>query len=184
MAAKLPKLQLPKDEAAQRQLSEASEVARSGELKSAQQMLKEGVASGLFPAPLQRQVLAWWSAGEYDLLSSEAKEKPKAVAKVNNMEEQVVKLMRENKWSRKEAVKYIDEGGLDMDAMRVPPESSKRRGAQRSPDRLLKPRTGKDKIEELDPFGSHQRAVRGRDERSHGRYVRQAEEKWTSAVVR
>ncbi|CAJ1418247.1 unnamed protein product [Effrenium voratum] len=119
MAAKLPKLQLPKDEAAQRQLSEASEVARSGELKSAQQMLKEGVASGLFPAPLQRQVLAWWSAGEYDLLSSEAKEKPKAVAKVNNMEEQVVKLMRENKWSRKEAVKYIDEGGLDMDAMRA-----------------------------------------------------------------
>eukprot|EP00438_Fugacium_kawagutii_P005764 Skav226980 [mRNA] locus=scaffold1937:5705:7190:+ [translate_table: standard] len=56
-SSKLPKLQLPKDEVAQRRLTEASELAKTGELKAGQQLLKEAGASGLLPAPLQRQVL-------------------------------------------------------------------------------------------------------------------------------
>eukprot|EP00434_Breviolum_minutum_P026777 symbB.v1.2.023668.t1/scaffold2180.1/size86746/4 len=124
-SSKLPKLQLPKDEVAQRRLTEASELAKKGELKSGQQLLKEGVASGLFPAPLQRQVLAWWSAGEYDLLPKAPEDEHREKApeptstKVDDLEAQVVRLMKERQWSRKEACQYIDEGGLDMEQMQA-----------------------------------------------------------------
>eukprot|EP00931_Biecheleriopsis_adriatica_P048182 TRINITY_DN27839_c0_g1_i1.p1 TRINITY_DN27839_c0_g1~~TRINITY_DN27839_c0_g1_i1.p1 ORF type:complete len:225 (-),score=74.84 TRINITY_DN27839_c0_g1_i1:41-694(-) len=145
--AKLPKLQLPKDETAQRKLVEASEVAREGDMKAAQKILKEAVADGLFPAPLQRQVIVWWSAGQYDLLppskdapastaaqgyatpaalaaplaqaAPAALERSAKAAEDQQLEAEVVKLMREKNWSRKEACQYIDEGGLDMEAMRA-----------------------------------------------------------------
>ncbi|CAK9017431.1 Uncharacterized protein SCF082_LOCUS13653 [Durusdinium trenchii] len=88
-SSKLPKLQLPKDEVAQRRIAEASELARAGELKAGQQRLKEAVSEGLFPAPLQRQVLAWWSAGEFDLLASkEVSEAKVAKAPVDDLEAQ------------------------------------------------------------------------------------------------
>lgn len=108
------------NEAAQKRLIEASDLAKTGELKAGQQMLKEGVASGLIAAPLQRQVLAWWSAGEYDLLP-EKKTPPesKASPTVDDLEAQVVRLMKERQWSRKEACQYIDEGGLDMEQMQA-----------------------------------------------------------------
>eukprot|EP00933_Yihiella_yeosuensis_P060061 TRINITY_DN6202_c0_g5_i1.p1 TRINITY_DN6202_c0_g5~~TRINITY_DN6202_c0_g5_i1.p1 ORF type:complete len:200 (-),score=69.91 TRINITY_DN6202_c0_g5_i1:199-798(-) len=127
--AKLPKLQLPSDEVAQRKIAEASALARKGELKAAQQILKEGVATKLFPAPLQRQVMAWWSADQFDLLPAAEGEKPKVVPAETSkpkpsdnsngepdLEAEVVRLMRERAWSRKEACQYIDEGGLEMEA--------------------------------------------------------------------
>merc|ERR1719343_1984703 len=67
MSGRLPKLQLPADEATRRRIAEASELARDGEIKGSQQALKELVAGGALPPAQQRQVLAWWSAGEYDL---------------------------------------------------------------------------------------------------------------------
>ncbi|CAE7334891.1 unnamed protein product [Symbiodinium natans] len=112
------------DDAAQARLVEASQLAESGDLKAAQQMLKEAVAAKLIPSPLQRQVLAWWSAGEYDVLQSankagQAPKREPAEPKPDDMEAQVVRLMKEKQWSRKEACQYIDEGGLDMEAMRA-----------------------------------------------------------------
>mmetsp|Transcript_91150 Transcript_91150/g.162280 ORF Transcript_91150/g.162280 Transcript_91150/m.162280 type:complete len:201 (+) Transcript_91150:70-672(+) len=126
--AKLPKLQIPKDEEAQRRIEEASELARDGDLKAAQKILKEAIASGLFPKPLQREVLAWWSAGQYDLLKDVPKVTPQTVANPersvaknedDEMEAQVVKIMKERQMSRKEACQYIDEGGLEMEQMRA-----------------------------------------------------------------
>lgn len=78
------------------------------------------MSEGLFPAPLQRQVLAWWSAGEFDLLASkEVSEAKVAKAPVDDLEAQVVRIMKERGWSRKEACQFIDEGGLDMEAMQA-----------------------------------------------------------------
>lgn len=61
---------------------------------------RQGVALGLFPAPLQRQVLAWWSAGEYDLVMP--RQADVEVAQMDDLELQVVRLMKERSWSRKE----------------------------------------------------------------------------------
>eukprot|EP00442_Polarella_glacialis_P037587 CAMPEP_0115055544 /NCGR_PEP_ID=MMETSP0227-20121206/4708_1 /TAXON_ID=89957 /ORGANISM="Polarella glacialis, Strain CCMP 1383" /LENGTH=190 /DNA_ID=CAMNT_0002440141 /DNA_START=36 /DNA_END=608 /DNA_ORIENTATION=+ len=130
MFSKLPKLQLPTGEEAQRKLNEASELARAGELKEAQKLLKEGVASGLLEKVLQRQVLVWWSAGEFDVLkpaggetAAEVRKTPASAvesrAAPEGLEASVTKVMREKQFSRKEACKYIDEGGLEMEEMQA-----------------------------------------------------------------
>ena len=60
---------------------------------------------GLFPKALQRQVLAWWSAGSYDLIEPSRAEEPQAT--VDDLELQVVRVMKERSWSRKEAGLFL-----------------------------------------------------------------------------
>eukprot|EP00413_Alexandrium_margalefii_P033202 CAMPEP_0204574780 /NCGR_PEP_ID=MMETSP0661-20131031/40808_1 /ASSEMBLY_ACC=CAM_ASM_000606 /TAXON_ID=109239 /ORGANISM="Alexandrium margalefi, Strain AMGDE01CS-322" /LENGTH=177 /DNA_ID=CAMNT_0051583341 /DNA_START=39 /DNA_END=572 /DNA_ORIENTATION=+ len=132
MSARLPKLQLPSDEEARRRVAEATELARAGEMKGAQQALREAVSGRLISAPLQRQILAWWSAGCYDLpgLAEGQDMQPEDAArgllattpsapKRSQAEETVTRVMREHSWSHKEATKYIEDGGLEMEAMRA-----------------------------------------------------------------
>merc|ERR1712241_982468 len=38
---------------------------------------------------------------------------------VDSMEASISKVMRQNRWSRKEAIKYIEDGGLEAEAMRT-----------------------------------------------------------------
>mmetsp|Transcript_146621 Transcript_146621/g.258372 ORF Transcript_146621/g.258372 Transcript_146621/m.258372 type:complete len:179 (+) Transcript_146621:81-617(+) len=128
--SRLPKLQPPASDDARCRVAEASELARAGEMKAAQQALREAVAGGLIPGPTQRQVLAWWSAGEYSLpgftLEADtagkdtrlAASQPQEVAAPpqDEHEKTVSQVMRKNGWSRKAALEYIEQGGLEMEA--------------------------------------------------------------------
>jgi len=140
--ARLPKIQPPEDEETRRLIVEASELASSGDMKGAQTALRQVVSSGKIVTATQRQVLAWWSAGEYNLpgfapaaadgakadngnKSSGGEEvarqvppaRSEAARKKEEYEANVVKVMRFNNWCRKKAEQYIEEGGLEMEEM-------------------------------------------------------------------
>uniref|UniRef100_A0A7S2I910 Uncharacterized protein n=1 Tax=Alexandrium andersonii TaxID=327968 RepID=A0A7S2I910_9DINO len=132
MSGKLPKLQLPGDEEARRRITEATDLARAGEMKAAQQALREAASSQLIAAPLQRQILAWWSAGCYDLPGLGGNESAQGDAIVrgspastppaprrSEADDAITRVMREHNWSHKEAAKYVEEGGLEMEAMKA-----------------------------------------------------------------
>mmetsp|Transcript_80773 Transcript_80773/g.224813 ORF Transcript_80773/g.224813 Transcript_80773/m.224813 type:complete len:189 (+) Transcript_80773:83-649(+) len=115
--SRLPKLRLPTDDDARRRVLAASELARDGDIKGAQQALKEAVSSGAIPSALQRQVLAWWSAGSYDLEGqADGAAKPPAPREPpRGPEAQITRVMKEKGMSHAEAAKFIDEGGLEME---------------------------------------------------------------------
>mmetsp|Transcript_81406 Transcript_81406/g.225443 ORF Transcript_81406/g.225443 Transcript_81406/m.225443 type:complete len:182 (-) Transcript_81406:79-624(-) len=125
----LPKLQPPEGEEARRVVAGASELARQGEMKRAQLALREAVGGGLLSAAAQRQILAWWSAGCYDLpglggapAEAAVERGPGAAAAAplwrDEAEETITRVMREHRWSHREAKEYIEQGGLEMEAMR------------------------------------------------------------------
>jgi len=137
--SRLPKIQPPADLETRQKVVEASEFARDGDMKAAQKALKEVVASGAIVPAVQRQVLAWWSAGEYDLPGFQAespspeggsetlaerppqRRAPSAVAiaapKLDEYEAAMQMVMKKKNQSRKEAAKYIEEGGLEAEQM-------------------------------------------------------------------
>mmetsp|Transcript_18486 Transcript_18486/g.36248 ORF Transcript_18486/g.36248 Transcript_18486/m.36248 type:complete len:177 (+) Transcript_18486:44-574(+) len=126
--ARLPKLHLPDDNEAREELAKASKLARAGDIKDAQMTLRAAVTRGLVSQPLQRQVLAWWSASCFDLpglgigegaAAAESQATKQSTQHVDSMEASIAKVMRQNRWSRKEAMKYIEDGGLEAEAMQA-----------------------------------------------------------------
>lgn len=122
----LPKLQLPSDEATQALILEACEAARAGDIRTAQKTMRSAVNSGAVGAPLQRDVLKYWSAGVFDLpglsgadhLASKPKPAPVDPKKLETtFDRQVRECMKERGMSSKQAVEFIEGGGLDMERM-------------------------------------------------------------------
>mmetsp|Transcript_105610 Transcript_105610/g.268262 ORF Transcript_105610/g.268262 Transcript_105610/m.268262 type:complete len:195 (+) Transcript_105610:97-681(+) len=128
MATRLPKLQLPTDEEALRMVGEASELARAGEMKDANKLLKDAVAGKLLTSAVQRQIVTYWSAGSYDLVGADgaantaagkpepADEEPK---RINTHETQLSMVMRTQNMSRRQAETFIEDGGLEMEQMQA-----------------------------------------------------------------
>lgn len=118
--ASLSKLTLPEKEDARKAVLEASNLARDGDIKGANKALRDAVSSKAITPALQRQVLARWAAGEYDLVAAETRPAA-AVPAVPEFRKpsdaQVDGVMRKNAWSRAKAQNYVDEGGLDMEQM-------------------------------------------------------------------
>eukprot|EP00929_Paragymnodinium_shiwhaense_P023942 TRINITY_DN14874_c0_g1_i1.p1 TRINITY_DN14874_c0_g1~~TRINITY_DN14874_c0_g1_i1.p1 ORF type:complete len:190 (+),score=71.83 TRINITY_DN14874_c0_g1_i1:244-813(+) len=118
-AASLAKLKLPDNEESRQAVIEASNLARDGDIKGANKALRDAVGSKAITPALQRQVLGRWAAGQYDLVAAETR--PAAPAPAPNFKKptdaKVEMVMKEHSWSRKEAEKYVDEGGLDMEKM-------------------------------------------------------------------
>merc|ERR1712194_256859 len=120
-----PKLDLPSDEA-RRLVASASELALAGDLKAGHAVLKEAIAKGVLTSATQRQVVARWSSGNYDVpgLKVEQKVEPaqapadKVEKKEESYEEQVVRVMRRDAYSRKKAEECIEEGGLEMEQVK------------------------------------------------------------------
>lgn len=119
------KLQLPSGDEPRRIVREASEQARAGDMKEAQSRLRKGISDGILPPAVQRQVVAMWSSGCYEVLGPENGDGAPRVAVVpekqlprkGGYEYKVVDVMRKNDWSRKKAEEYIEEGGLEMEQM-------------------------------------------------------------------
>mmetsp|Transcript_32013 Transcript_32013/g.75045 ORF Transcript_32013/g.75045 Transcript_32013/m.75045 type:complete len:172 (+) Transcript_32013:58-573(+) len=117
-------LTLPSDPEVLSKLEEACKLAEQDDIKAAQQLLKQVVASGAIPSSTQRQVVALWANGTYVLPgigNTQAPTRPEPLVKadVTGFEAQVTQVMRDRGMSRKSAVEFIEQGGLEMEQMQM-----------------------------------------------------------------
>mmetsp|Transcript_52069 Transcript_52069/g.96423 ORF Transcript_52069/g.96423 Transcript_52069/m.96423 type:complete len:172 (-) Transcript_52069:185-700(-) len=114
-------LKLPTDPDVLEQISKACALAESGDIKAAQQLLKQVVVAGHITSVTQRQVVAAWSDGVYDLTGKreDTKSSTQSKKKESTFESQVTQVMKERGFSHKAAVEFIEGGGLEMEKMQM-----------------------------------------------------------------
>eukprot|EP00451_Oxyrrhis_marina_P002568 CAMPEP_0204256486 /NCGR_PEP_ID=MMETSP0468-20130131/3813_1 /ASSEMBLY_ACC=CAM_ASM_000383 /TAXON_ID=2969 /ORGANISM="Oxyrrhis marina" /LENGTH=197 /DNA_ID=CAMNT_0051230453 /DNA_START=37 /DNA_END=630 /DNA_ORIENTATION=+ len=111
---------------------EASQLAENDPM-AASKMIKKAVQEGRVSRSLQRQLVSWWAKGCFSL-EAPAPRAPKepSPGQIGHritltdgdiyeiLESDIVRLMKTRKWSRKEAINFCEEGGLESEKEKNP----------------------------------------------------------------